>query len=278
MLKNWIVLRGVLLGCALSILVACGGGSGSSPAPEPPPVVVQPPPTPPVVPLLPEVLDCIDVPESAVAAGNEFKRVTLPDENAMCNDGTRAVMYIRRAATVEGEQNWSLNFQGGGSCLGADCAPRWCTTNGRMSTDSAPEGSDFGGLFSRETENTRPDANQVFLYYCSSDNFAGRRSDVVIAATDDSPEFRIHFQGATILESAMSTLEAGAMADDETTSLPALGGPGLFTISGTSAGCGAVARQADRLASRVQALGHSTQVLCDGNFPPDIPYLPDDDR
>lgn len=259
------------------LLVACGGGSSDS-APAPP-VIEPPPPDSPLVPLVSEVLDCVDDPGSAVDEGSEFKKLTLSDENAICNDGSQAVMYVRRAATIAGEQNWSVNLQGGGSCLGEDCGTRWCSGGGeRMSTAGTPQGSDFEGLFSREDRNLRPDANQVFVYYCSSDNFAGRRSNVVVPETSNSPEFRIHFQGASILEAAMDALELGAISDDQTVILPPLGGAGSFTISGTSAGCAAVANQGDRLSERAKALGHSTQLICDGNFPPDAQFLPDDSR
>lgn len=259
------------------LLGACGGGgSDSTPAP---PIANPPPPDDTPVPLFSELLDCVDDPGSAVAEGTEFKRVTLNEDNAICNDGSQAVMYVRRAATGAGEQNWSINLQGGGSCVGEDCADRWCSGgDDRMSSTGAPEGSDFEGLFSRDERNLRPDANQVFLHYCSSDNFAGRRSDVVIPETSASPEFRIHFQGASILEAAIGALEVGAVSDDQTVTLPPLGGAGSFTISGTSAGCAAVAKQGDRLAARAKALGHSTQLICDGNFPPDLQFLPDDSR
>ena len=269
-------MRSVIIVIALS-LSACGGGG--SPEQTPPPIVTPTPPAPPETPLFSEALDCVDTPESSVVTGTSFKRVTLSGENAICNDGSQAIMFIQRAATVAGEQNWSINFQGGGGCIGEDCAARWCSGgDDRMTSSSAPNGSEFEGIFSQDQANLRPDANKVFLHYCSSDNFAGQRSDVIIAATDTVPEFRIHFQGANILNAAMDSLELGAVSDDGTVSLPPLGGSGLFTISGTSAGCGAVSKQGDRLATRAKGLGHTTQLICDGNFTPDIPFLPDDDR
>lgn len=272
----------------ISILTGCGGSGSSSDdvlviAPSTQTPVQTPNPLPSEtptqdVPLISDVLDCVESPESKVGSGGEFKKVTLQSELAVCNDGSQAVMYVRAADTAGGSGNWNLHFQGGSSCSGADCAPRWCENSGRMSSLSTPDSSDFGGFLGRDADNLRADANQVFFYYCSSDKYTGQHSDVVIAETDDSPEFLIHFQGHNIIEHAMDVLETGATSDDQSVSLPSLGGDGTVTISGTSAGCMGVMNNADRIAQRVKSLGHETQVICDGSFGPDIPVLPQDER
>lgn len=266
----------VALAVFCGFMTACGGGGTSEPTPTPPPALTPSPA--PETPLFSDVLECTDSPNSFVSSGGEFSKVTLQSDAAICNDGSSAVIYVRPADTDEGSGNWNLHFQGGASCSGADCAPRWCDLSGRMSSLSTPQSTDFGGFLGRDSSNLRADANQVFFYYCSSDNYTGQNADAVIPATDDTPEFRIHFQGHNIVEHTMDILQTGVTSDDQTVSLPPLGGEGMVTISGTSAGCVGVLHNADRIAERVKPLGHETQVICDGSFGPDIAFLPEDER
>lgn len=257
---------------ALGLLAGCGGSSTGTNAP--PTASPAPPPTN-EVPIISEALSCIDTPDANVGGNGDFHKVTLNSPSAMCNDGSPAVLYVRGADTIAGSGNWNLHFQGGAACVGPDCAQRWCDLSGRMSSLSTPPQSGFGGFLGRDDANLRDDANQVFFYYCSSDNYSGTRADVTIDATDDNPEYRLHFLGHEIVETALNDLQQGITSDDGQVTLPALGGTGLVTISGTSAGCVGVANNADRIAQRVKALGHETAVICDGSFGPDLPFLPE---
>ena len=53
------------------------------------------------VPMLDEALPCTPTPDTGVAEGDDLVRVTLSDPRAVCNDGTPAVMYVRRAASPD---------------------------------------------------------------------------------------------------------------------------------------------------------------------------------
>lgn len=226
------------------------------------------------VPMLDEALPCSPTPDTGVAEGDDLVRVTLSDPRAVCNDGTPAVMYVRRAASPDQEDRWVFHLQGGGACGGPDCAARWCGRNSKMTTAGAPSSMGGVGLMRRGPENALGDANQVFLYYCSSDNWAGRAPDAVVAAEGDVPRFRLHFQGDAIVDAALDALEEGASSDDGAVTLPALGGGGTALWTGTSGGCQGVANTADRFAARMRALGVSPALVCDANFGPTDSELP----
>ncbi|MEO0436649.1 MAG: pectin acetylesterase-family hydrolase [Pseudomonadota bacterium] len=232
----------------------------------------------PDAPLVSEALDCVDVPDSAVNPGTDLKKVTLSGDNAICNDGSPGVMYIRAAGSELAAQDWTIYFQGGSGCLGPDCAERWCRLSKRMSTLGTPDATNVGGIFNRRDDNQLGDNNQAFLYYCSSDNFSGQSTDFVVEESEEAPEYRIHFRGNAILNAALATLERGAVSDDQSVTLPPLGGEGTVTLSGASAGCGSLGYNADRVGERLQGLGLSTQVICDANFAPVVEFLPDDER
>ena len=176
-------MRSVIIVIALS-LSACGGGR--NPEQTPPPIVTPTPPAP-ETPLFSEALDCVDTPESSVVTGTSFKRVTLSDENAICNDGSQQSCSYSAQQTVAGEQNWSINFRVVAVVSERTAPPRWCSGgDDRMTSSSAPNGSESRVFLVKTRPIIRPDANKVFLHYCSSDNFAGQRSDVIVPATDNN--------------------------------------------------------------------------------------------
>ncbi|MAA80083.1 MAG: hypothetical protein CL916_12580 [Deltaproteobacteria bacterium] len=220
-----------------------------------------------------EALDCSPNLGNGVQPGEDLLKVTLESDNAICNDGSPAIMYIRRATTVESESNWVFHLQGGGGCGGEDCATRWCSRNEKMTSTNAPSGMLEKGIF-RRSDNTLGDANQVYLYYCSSDNWAGTQADVEIASSDETPAFRMHFQGYFILEEALSALTEGVVSDDGTETLPPLGGGGWALWTGTSGGCQGVMNTADRTAAALQELDISPWIICDANFSPTERVLP----
>ncbi|MBK7192260.1 MAG: hypothetical protein IPH80_07260 [Myxococcales bacterium] len=82
-----------------------------------------------LVPMIDEVLaaQCgAYTPASGVGAGDDLRKVTLTNPDAVCNDGTRAVIYIapRPAAPTPVAGFYQ---QGGGGCgTAGSCAIRYC--------------------------------------------------------------------------------------------------------------------------------------------------------
>ena len=224
---------------------------------------------------LTEAFSCTpDLDGSGVASGSDLMKVTLNSENALCNDGSPAVMFVRRAATVADEQNWVFHLQGGGGCGGSDCEKRWCERNEKMTSVRAPEGMLEKGILTRGPQNELGNANQVYVYYCSSDNWAGTQQNVEVDAVDEIPAFRIHFNGKGILEEVFSVLEAGAVSDGGEETLPPLVGGGWALWTGTSGGCQGVMNTADRTAEYLRSLGVSPWIVCDANYSPTTLDLP----
>jgi len=59
-------------------------------------------------------------PRLSVAPGTDLMKVTLEAENALCNDGSPAIMYVRPAP--DGSANadrWFIWLEGGGACNNA---------------------------------------------------------------------------------------------------------------------------------------------------------------
>ena len=127
---------------------------------------------------------------------------------------------------------------------------------------------------SRNDKNMLGNANQVFMYYCSSDNWAGQSDDVVIPAGDANPDFRLHFRGETIQNAVIDALIAGVTSDDGTATMPRFEGEGFALWTGTSGGCQGVANTADRFAVRAADQGLSPYIVCDANFGPSPDDLP----
>lgn len=221
-----------------------------------------------------EAFDCTPRPGTGVDVGTDLKKVTLTAPEAICNDGSPAVMYVRAAATPAAANDWVFHLQGGGSCGGSDCAVRWCERNEKMTSTATPAGMKGKGIMRRGPQNELGDANQVFLYYCSSDNWAGTSRDAVVGPQGETDAFRLHFMGDAIIEAALGALEDGVSSDDGTQTLPALGGNGRALWTGTSGGCQGVANTADRFAARVGGLGLSPWIVCDANFGPVVEDLP----
>jgi hypothetical protein len=235
---------------------------------------------PPAVPLVSDVLadDCgAYTPASGVGAGDDLHRVTLADPAAMCNDGTRAVMYVRPAAAGGDPTRWVFYLQGGGGCGTArDCAIRYCAaakyTKAKMSSRWTPmaANTDGQGLLDRDGVNPFADANLVLLYYCSSDQWLGRRSDTVLAdAEEPALAFRLHFRGATILDAALDQLLAGPVtSEDGAATVPSLAAATSVLWAGTSAGAHGVEQSLDRVAARLAANGTEVRGVFDANLPP----------
>ena len=114
-----------------------------------------------------------------------MRLVSLRNENAICNDGSRAGFYIS-SSDVEDDDVWLIHLQGGGWCWSKDtCEIRHSYVPQLMTNSSW---SDFyqpknGSIFSFFR-------NRVFVPYCSSDGYIGN-TDI------DGNQFR----GRTIIKS-----------------------------------------------------------------------------
>ena len=258
-------------------LAACGGGDDGGVPVDAAPAVDAAPDAPPAAPIG-EVLDCgRPALAGGLASGTDLQRVDLDVAAfpmARCNDGTAAMFFVRPAATAAGRSRWVIQLQGGGSCKNpVACAKRWCRVDTnfgmtQMTATLAPMRGTVGdGILRRGGALGQPnpvgDWNQVFVRYCSSDEWSGASGPVDVDSlhpvTGAPVRFRIEFNGASILDAVIATLRrdgaapppytlGGGSADladlDEATTL-------LF--AGASAGSGGVTHNADRLRERLQA-------------------------
>ena len=154
------------------------------------------------------------------AVNNCLLRVTIPTTDfpeAICNDGSPGVFYVRPGVGADAEK-WIVHTQGGGRCgNNQSCQERWCGQQGnlpyqanKMSTDWDADGlidlpmfADAGGQFALSPNNDFSDWTHVWAYYCSSDSWMGQANDVDYAGPND---FSIHQQGHNILEAMRSML------------------------------------------------------------------------
>jgi hypothetical protein len=211
-------------------------------------------------------------PKVTAPTGGDLHRATLLDPSAVCNDGTPAVLWMRRGAP-EHARDWVVHLDGGRHChTWESCAARWCGEGeldaSKMSSRWAPETLLGGGVSGAAPENPFRGWNQVVLHYCSSDRWAGTRHDVVL---DGDPPFRLHFAGADILEAALHALGAGLASDDGAVALPPLADAERILFSGSSAGGKGVAVHLDRVAAalpQAEVFG-----LVDAVFAPDRTLL-----
>ena len=249
------------------------------------------------VPLLPDALDCGErasvgsiPPGESADALLAFSIDTDRFPDALCNDGSTPVFYVRPAETAAGQDRWVLQLLGGGGCSSPEaCARRWCHVGTnfsmtQMSSRGAPDRTDGVGIFARPAETGVPepqpfaDANQVLIKYCSSDIWRGTVRDVVRTAphptTGEEVEFRMHFLGRRILEAVVDTLrqdgvpalEVGADGrpladlDDATT----------VVLAGASAGGGGTTYALDWLAGALREHQPTVEVLglVDSTFGP----------
>jgi len=208
-----------------------------------------------------ETSPCAPNPGAAglVNPGTVLSRVDVdlaryPD--AVCNDGTPGVFYVRRG-TGAGLNRWIVFLEGGGSCSSADaCAKRWCSieTNfgaAKMSNRWAPAGGVAGGgILSTREDSAFRDFSKVWVYYCSSDVWSGRSGNRPLVDSTGRV-YTIHMQGARILDAVVSELRSGITYTDAGTgaavTLPSLDDAEAVLFVGESGGSAGVQRNADRL-------------------------------
>ncbi len=180
-------------------------------------------------------LGCVDPPGTVVAAPVMEKRTVenATARNAICNDGTPAVYYIRRG-TGCGAKRWVLGLEGGGSCNTlAECAARGPGLRGTSGAAASKNGT---GILSPDAA-ANPDfftANAVYVEYCSSDNWAGHR-----AASADTGNFA--FYGKDIVAAVLEDLSKAENLGEAQEAL----------LVGSSAGGLGVLANADALQARL---------------------------
>ena len=204
------------------------------------------------------------LPGNGVTPGSDLRRVTLSDyPDAVCNDGSPAIMYVRRAAAPAAESSWVIFLQAGGSCNDwEECRNRWCSHESaydaaKMSSRFAPEATKGGGLLARGPANAFGNVNQVYVYYCSSDQWTGRRDDAVLSDPEGSgPDFRLHFRGFSIVEAVDDALRKGVTSDDGVETLPKLTEATRILFGGSSAGSSGMTHALDWWAARYPDAEH----------------------
>jgi len=195
---------------------------------------------------------------SHIPRGSDLVKVTLTSPEAVCNDGSPAIMYIRRSVAGARDplgpvdNKWIIHLQEGGACLSHEvCLERWCGTGfydaSKMSSRFAPATMAGKGIFQRAAANHFGNYNHVYVYYCSSDIWTGRKLDSVLTDTTGSrPPFKLHFRGNRIIDAVFNELRAGLRDSQGQTLMPPLDQATHVYLTGSSAGSSGVRHNADR--------------------------------
>jgi hypothetical protein len=186
------------------------------------------------------------------------------NRNAVCNDGTMAVYYIRQATSPDVKDQWIVYLQGGGSCRTIEecnarkkSHPQWMTSkiissNTEIST---------GGIMSKDAKKN-PDfhnVNWVFVPYCSSDGWIGNR-----AASQETGGN--HFRGRSILKAVIEDLSTTSENRQQT-----LKDAKRVLFAGTSAGASGVRHLIDEIANMLP--GINIKGLADSAWQTTAPAL-----
>ena len=183
-----------------------------------------------------------ELPESISGLGpmNKITVSQAESRNAVCNDGTPAVYFIRRGIE-EGSTRWIIHLQGGGFCYNSEtCNRRGGQESELMTTGRTPRSRPGNGILSSSNGDNKffASVNQVFVAYCSSDLWSGDRAA--------SPETNgLHFRGASIVRAVIEDL-----ADPSITASPNLAEATDILFSGSSAGGAGVLAHLDWLAEK----------------------------
>ncbi len=205
-----------------------------------------------------------------LSEGAELQLYRLAEPEAVCNDGSRAGIYVRSATDEALASTWSIHVQGGGACYGyEECKARYCGSAyydaSKMSSEYLPAEVGAVGIYDADPANAYAGANQVFFYYCSSDEWAGQGSRTLSA--EGQPTFTQFERGHVILDAGIEELLEGVSAEggDE---LPRLSDAELVIFSGTSAGSHGAMTHADWLQSRLEPLGIESVAIFDAAHSP----------
>lgn len=205
-------------------------------------------------------------------AGDGLSRLTMTAPEALCNDGTPAVLYVRK-----GTDDWVMHLQGGGNCTDfEECEERWCGTGyhdaSKMSSVYAPARIDGIGLESADPENQFAGATQVYFYYCTSDAWSGVSLTTLVA--DDGREMTLHRNGHAIVEAAFALLADPQTSDDGNQTLPDLDDAKSLLFTGTSGGSAGAQTNLDWVRERTDPSIPVFGVF-DASFGPRPEVLPD---
>ena len=174
-------------------------------------------------------------------------------ESARCNNGDLARFWFRPAHDEEGElvesDDWLVFLKGGGACHSTEsCAARWTTHPLFVAPPMAARWTPSEvGIF-RTTDNVFATTHQVYVHYCSSDNFRGTGFR--------SPATGLHHDGHLIVEQVIDALETGLefRRDADSTQMTfTLTNESRLILSGGSAGAFGTAQNLDWVADRVDA-------------------------
>lgn len=228
---------------------------------------------------------------SHISPGSSLYRLTLSHGLARCNDGSPAVLYVRPAPAGSAHANdWLIWLEGGGSCDDPlSCIERWRGVSysaAKMSSRWTYPAVDANGIFSRvNPANPFREFNVIQGYYCSSDNWSGRRTVDVPADTAPLPAYpahRIAFRGHDILEAMIEVMRSGAASDVPAVALPAIASDAHVLFSGSSGGGFGAIENADFVRERLARFVPRLQfnALIDARVSPFVerPPLPDDPR
>lgn len=210
-------------------------------------------------------------------SGRPLVKVAL-DDDAVCNDGSPAAMFVRPAPNVlpNGDDNphkgmYHIHLKGGGSCRTfLDCQQRYCTTGGArldkpglMSSKGWASHIQGEGLFAEHRSNRFAWANQVLVGYCSSDTWIGSApagtaisSDPALPSlqAEEDAVSQIAFMGAVIVDEVLARLDAGVVVDSETQygvyNMPPLTEASQLLWTGDSGGANGARHHVDRVAAR----------------------------
>ncbi len=252
------------------------------------------------VPFVTEALTCRFASTPGMGTGqlqrHEIDTTRFPD--ALCNDGTAAVIHFRPYRGAANRNKWVIALRGGGSCHDGDsCAARYCGCSDSRAarcpsaapedrtnftadnmTNAAPPMLPADGIFLRDggptMVNPIQDYNHIRLQYCSSDHWSGTRRDAVLPATHPvtgaTIQYRMHFLGRRILDADIATLRRdGTPALVHTigpnTEMPDLDDAEEIIFAGDSGGGNGVINNIDRLQSELRA--NNTRCTAGGSCP-----------
>lgn len=229
-------------------------------------------------------------------SGAPMRRLTLdpalyPD--AVCNDGSPAVMYVRPSNFAnpndpDGDR-WLIFFDGGGGCRDEDACllDRWCSGSpeifsraGKMSSLGAWPAIDApGGIWNENLPGGRTNAfadyNAVLVHYCSSDNWVGSETHTGISASSGAT-FDIEFRGEAIINAVIETLLAGPTVPDASPLdaefpylLPDLHDADEVLLGAESAGANGLRHHVDRLHDWLESVSEAqVRAVLDAAFTP----------
>ena len=228
-------------------------------------------------------------------SGADLGKVTIDTAkfpNAICNDGTPAVFYYGPATTNADRNKWIIFLQGGGACnSGLACAERWCSINSnygidKMSTSVAKPAIRGDGFLSPDAGNYFGTWNRVLVYYCSSDQWQGTKSNTLSAPIpgtegQNAVPYAIEFRGSFIVDAVLDTLRNDTPSvkrrvsrheiESDGSPWPDLDDADAVLFAGSSAGGNGVRNNVDRVAAKLKTTnpGLDFRAVIDAVFTPD---------